>query len=333
MRENKILTLSMNPAIDRNAGVRQVEPNKKLRCQEPSLSPGGGGINVARAIHKLGGKAKVVYPAGGPTGDMLEQLLKREGIRQCRIQTESWMRESLTVTEETTGNQFRFGMPGPHLPNPIWEKCLETILKESQSVDFLVASGSLPPGVPDDFYAQLAKKRDPHLKLIADSSGKSLKKLKGCGLFLLKPNLRELRDLSGRELETERDQERAAKELVRNGTCEVLVLSLGAVGVLLTTRDFQKRFRAPVVPVKSRIGAGDSTVAGIVLGLTRKMDLIEAVLFGISSGVAAVMTPGTELCRRDDAERIFKQVKEENKIKTQVIASSRAFPKKMRSHE
>ncbi|PIQ86124.1 MAG: phosphofructokinase [Candidatus Omnitrophica bacterium CG11_big_fil_rev_8_21_14_0_20_45_26] len=314
MPESKIITLTMNPAIDKNASVRQVEPNRKLRCQEPSFFPGGGGINVARAVHKLGGEVKAIYPAGGPTGDRLEQLLEKEGISQRRIKTESCMRESLAITEEATNNQYRFEMPGPHLRETEWKNCIEIILKESQTADFLVASGTLPPGVPDDFYAQLAgKTRDAHLKLIVDTSGEPLKKIKGSGLFLLKPNLRELCDLTGRELASEEDQEKAAKELVNDGTCEVLVLSLGAGGVLLVTRDLQERFRSPTVSVKSRIGAGDSTVAGIVLGLTRKMALKEAVMFGIAAGVAAVMTPGTELCRRDDAERIFKSMKEEKK--------------------
>lgn len=314
MPESKIVTLTMNPAIDKNASVKQVEPNRKLRCQDPSFSPGGGGINVARAVHKLGGEVKAIYPAGGPTGDMLEQLLEKEKIPNRRIKIESWMRESFAVTEETTNNQYRFEMPGPHLRETEWKNCLEVILEESQNADFLVASGTLPPGVPDDFYAQLAgKARSSRLKLIVDTSGEPLKKIKGKGLFLLKPNLRELCALTGLELVSEEDQEKAARELVTNGTCEVLVLSLGAAGVLLVTRDYKKRFRSPAVPVKSRIGAGDCTVAGIVLGLTRKMDLIKSILFGISSGVAAVMTPGTELCRKEDAERIFYSMKEVNK--------------------
>jgi 6-phosphofructokinase 2 len=310
----KIITLTMNPSIDKSAGVKQIEPNRKLRCQEFLFAPGGGGINVARAIYKLGGEAKAIYQAGGPTGDMLEQLLEKEEIRQRRIKTESWTRESLAVTEETTNNQYRFEMPGSYLYEHEWENCMETILKESQTADFLVASGSLPPGVPDDFYAQLAKKtHGANLKLIVDTSGEFLKKLKGSGLFLLKPNLRELRDFTGSELATEDDQKRVARELVNNGTCDILILSLGDAGALLVTHDFQDRFRSPTVAVKSRIGAGDSTVAGIVLGLTRKMDLKEAVMFGISSGTSAVMTPGTDLCRRDDTERIFNHMKEENR--------------------
>ena len=307
----KIFTLTMNPAIDKSAQVNQIEPDKKLRCQEPVFTPGGGGINVARAIHNLGGEAKAIYPAGGPTGDMLEQLLEKENIHQYRVKTKNWTRENVSIIEETTNNQYRFEMPGAPLNEHETAQSLETFLKESQAADFLVASGSLPEGVPDDFYAKLAKKtQGTHPKLIIDTSGESLKKLKGSGVFLLKPNLREFREFTGLKLLSEEDQKQAGRELVNNGTCEVLVLSLGPDGVLLVTHDFQIRFRSPKVAVKSRIGAGDSTVAGIVLGLTQDMDLKEAVMFGISCGASTVMSPGNELCQKSEVERIFNQMKE-----------------------
>ena len=302
----------MNPAIDKSAQVNQIEPDKKLRCQEPVFTPGGGGINVARAIHNIGGEAQAIYPAGGPTGDMLEQLLEKENIHQYRVKTKNWTRENVSIIEETTNNQYRFEMPGAPLNEHETAQSLETFLKESQAADFLVASGSLPEGVPDDFYAKLAKKTQGiHPKLIIDTSGEPLKKLKGSGVFLLKPNLREFREFTGLKLLSEEDQKQAGRELVNNGTCEVLVLSLGPDGVLLVTHDFQIRFRSPKVAVKSRIGAGDSMVAGIVLGLTQDMDLKEAVMFGISCGASTVMSPGNELCQKSEVERIFNQMKED----------------------
>ena len=304
----------MNPAIDKSAQVNQIEPDKKLRCQEPVFTPGGGGINVARAIHNLGGEVKAIYPAGGPTGDMLEQLLEKENIHQYRVKTKNWTRENVSIIEETTNNQYRFEMPGAPLNEHETARSLETFLKESQAADFLVASGSLPEGVPDDFYAKLAKKtHGTHPKLIIDTSGDPLKKLKGSGVFLLKPNLREFREFTGLELLSEEDQKQAGCELVNNGTCEVLVLSLGADGVLLVTRETQVRLRSPKVVVKSRIGAGDSTVAGIVFGLTQDMNLKEAVMFGISCGASTVMSPGNELCQKSDVDRIFTQMKIVNK--------------------
>ena len=178
--------------------------------------------------------------------------------------------------------------------------------------DYLVVSGSLPPGVAVDFYAQLSRKiLKTNLKLIVDTSGEPLKKLKENSIFLLKPNLREFREFTGLALISEEDQKRAAMEFVSNGTCEVLVLSLGADGILLVTKDFQVKYHSPKVTVISRIGAGDSTVAGIVLGLTKRMDLKEAVMFGIACGASTVMSPGNELCQKDDVERIFNKMKEE----------------------
>ena len=310
----KIITLTMNPAIDKSAEVMQIEPDKKLRCQEPIFTPGGGGVNVARAIHNIGGEVRAIYPAGGPTGEMLEQLLEKEGIYQYRIKVKNWTRENVSIIEEATNNQYRFEMPGSPLDEHESTLSLEAVLNESQTADYLVASGSLPPGVPDDFYAQLARKTlGTHLKLIVDSSGESLKKLNGSGIFLLKPNLREFREFTGLELLSEVEQKRAGREVVDNGTCKVLVLSLGAEGVLLVTHDYQVRFRSPKVTVKSRIGAGDSTVAGIVLGLTKGMDLKEAVMFGISCGASTVMSPGNELCQKSDVDRIFTQMKIVNK--------------------
>lgn len=241
---------------------------------------------------------------------MLEVLLEKEGILQNRIKTKSWTRENLAIIEETTKYQYRFEMPGAPLEAFESQQSMELMIKESRSADFLVASGSLPPGVGEDFYARLAQNlHGTTLKLIIDTSGQALKELKGCGAYLLKPNLREFRELTGLKLLSDEDQKRAGLEWVNNGTCEVLVLSLGADGLLLVTRDFQLKFVSPAVPVKSRIGAGDSTVAGIVLGLTRQMGLKEAVMFGISCGVSTVSEPGNQLCQKDDVERILKQMK------------------------
>lgn len=322
-KTDRMITLTMNPAIDKSVVLKQAEPNKKLRCRTVSLSPGGGGINVARVAHRMDQKVKAVYPGGGPTGELFEQYLEKEGISQTRIKVESWIREDLTLREDITGNQYRFVMPGASLKKNEWQKCLERILEESSGEDFLVASGSLPPGVPDDFYKILAQKvRDLDLKLIVDTSGEPMRKLRGAGLFLLKPNLRELRHLTGRELKNEEEQEEAAQELINEGICEILVLSMGAAGALLVTADQQQLFRTPTVHVESRIGAGDSMLAGIITGLKRQMALQDAVMYGIAAGTAAVMTPGTELCKRDEVESIFSRL--QNKKQNQKVERSRS---------
>lgn len=305
-----VTTLTVNPTIDRNTRVEQVRPERKLRCERPRREPGGGGVNVSRAIHRLGGTSQLLYLGGGPTGDMLEHLLTREGLTSRRLSTEGWTRENLIVYENRSGQQFRFGMPGPEVREEEWQRCLQELSALDPAPDYLVASGSLAPGIPDDFYRRVARVGEEiGARLIVDTSGEALRRLKGAGAFLLKPNVKELRDLVGEELRDEDEQVEAAQSLIREGCCSVIVLSLGAGGALVVTAKGSEPLRAPTVPIRSKVGAGDSMVAGIVLGLAREMDLLDAVRFGVAAGAAAVMTEGTELCTREDTERIYERMR------------------------
>jgi len=311
-----IITLTMNPAIDKNTAVESVGSDQKLRCRPPRFEAGGGGINVARAAAELGGSAQALYPAGGFTGGLLESLLDREGLEHLRIPIEGMTRENLTVYESSTGSQYRFGMPGARMSEEEWRSCLKTIHDRAKgSPCFLVLSGSLPPGVPDDFYARAVYSMNgTGCRIIVDTSGSALRKAAEEGVYLLKPNLRELGQIVERELRDEEEQEAAARQLIESGKSSVVVVSLGGAGALLVTRDEAggirtENLRAPRVPIRSRIGAGDSMVAGILLALTRGEDLRGAVQFGMAAGASAVMTEGTELCRRDDTERLFERLK------------------------
>jgi 6-phosphofructokinase 2 len=305
----KIVTLTVNPAIDQNTRVHQVVPEKKLRCERPRREPGGGGVNVSRAIHRLGGTSTAVHLSGGSTGKMLEQLLKEEGLRQQCIPLRDWTRENLIVFEETSGQQFRFGMPGPDVHEDEWCSCLQNIEGMRPAPSYLVASGSLAPGMPEDFYGQVARvASDRRIRLVVDTSGKALRNLARTGAFLLKPNLSELQELAGRELPEETEQIDAARNLIADDCCRIIVISLGAGGALLVAADRTTYIRAPTVPIRSKVGAGDSMVAGIVLGLARGMDTTDAVRLGVAAGAAAVMTEGTELCRRSDTERLFAEM-------------------------
>src|SRR6186713_1032562 len=167
---SKIVTITFNPCIDKSTTVAQLIPEKKLSCSEPLFEPGGGGINVARAIRKLGGEATAIYPAGGYTGKFFDELLAREQIPSIVIQAENPLRENVIVLEKSSNNQFRFGFPGAKLLQHEWEQCIDAIDKITH-VEYLVASGSLPEGLPDDIFARLAiisKKKD--LKLVVDTS-------------------------------------------------------------------------------------------------------------------------------------------------------------------
>jgi 6-phosphofructokinase 2 len=305
----QILTLTLNPTIDMSSSVENVFPEHKLRCGPVRSEPGGGGINVARAIQHLGGQCRALHFCGGPTGDALRALLDLERIEHTPIAIKGWTRQSVTIVETATGQQYRFVMPGPTFSEAEWRGALAHVADLKAMPDLMVASGSLPPGVPDDFYGQLARIVRAHgSRFILDTSGRALAAALEAGVFLVKPSLRELRSVAGGDLADEVQQEAAAKKIVASGGAEVVVVSLGAAGALFVTEAGCERMRSPTVPVRSKVGAGDSMVAGLTLGLARDYSLRDAVRFGIAAGAAAVMTPGTELCRGEDAERLFKEI-------------------------
>jgi len=284
--------------------VAALIPEKKLKCTTPKFEPGGGGINVARAIKKLGGEATAIYPAGGYTGIFFTQLLKKEGIVTSEIVTANHTRENLIVLEESTNQQYRFGMPGQLQSEKEWQQCLETI-EGVDEVEFIVGSGSLAPGVPADIFARIAEiARKKNAKFIVDTSGEALKLAVEKGVYLLKPNLAELASLvQEEEIELE-NVTPLARKIISNGGAEVIVVSMGAAGAKLVTKDETYHFLAPPVKRKSTVGAGDSMVAGIVFSLVKNKSLHEAVQYGVACGTAAIMNQGTELCRLEDVERL-----------------------------
>lgn len=305
-----IVTLTMNPAIDTSSTVDHVVPEHKLRCQPPRHDPGGGGINVSRAIHKLGGTSLALYPAGGPTGQILHALLEQEGVAHQQIPIADWTRENVTILDAASGQQYRFVMPGPTLQEAEWQQCLDSVFALTPPPDYLVLSGSLAPGIPSDFYARLITRfRHTGVRIIVDTSGDALQSAVLAGVYLIKPNLRELGQLVGRDLTDEGQQEAAATTLVREGRCEGVVVSLGAAGAMLVSANGCERMRSPTVPIQSKVGAGDSMTAGMVVSLSHGMAIHEAARFGVAAGAAAVMNPGATLCRREDVERLYAQIR------------------------
>jgi|SRR5208282_5263784 len=305
-----IVTLTMNPALDIATSTDRVVPTHKLRCAAPRYDPGGGGINIARAVHALGGDAVAIFPAGGAAGEMIRHLLDEEGVSYDAVAIAGFTRESLAVDERGTGNQFRFILPGPEIAERDQQRCLDQLVLRAAGASCIVASGSLPLGVPDDFYARVsALAKSLGKRLVLDTSGQALKK--AGGVYMLKPSLRELQDLVGRQIRTETDQEQAARDVIEQGRSEIVVLSLGAEGALLATADGCERFAAIPVEARSSVGAGDSMLAGVVLGVSRGLPLREAVRFGMAAGAAALFGAGTELCRRADVERLYQPTSSE----------------------
>lgn len=301
-----IVTFTANPAVDKSTEVDYVVPDEKLRCGHPRYDPGGGGINVSRAIHKLGGETLALFPVGGPSGQVLERLVDEEGVPYRALPIEGWTRENLMVFGASAEQQYRFLFDGPELSEAEWQACLDAIDGLEPVPDYLVVSGSLARSAPADLYARIARwgrRRD--VRIVLDASGEALERAVEEGVFLLKPNYRELELLVGSDLRGDEDIEEACREIVAAGGCSILLVSLGAAGALVTTPDLQQRIASPTVPIASKVGAGDSAVAGTVLGLTRGWSTMRAARYGVSAGAAAVKTPRTELCRREDVEALF----------------------------
>lgn len=307
---NKVVSLTINPAIDLNTSVDNVIVEIKLRCSAPQREPGGGGINVSRAIKKLGGHSVALYTSGGLTGQMLQDLLDSEDLENLPIPIKDITRENIIVYEESTTHQYRLCMPGPALTKSEHKYILDQITAMDPIPDYIVASGSLPPNTPKNFYAKVAQVgKEMGSKVIVDTHGVPLKLALQAGVFLIKPNFKELSQLAGCEIKTEKQMEEIAKELIHSGQTEIVVISLGAAGVLGVSEQMCEYIRSPAVIIRSKVGAGDSMIGGIVLKLAEGWDVKDAINYGVAAGTAAVMTRGTELCRLEDTERLYRELK------------------------
>lgn len=305
----KIVTFTINPSIDLSTSVEEVVATQKLRCASELREAGGGGINVTRAIKRLGGDAHALYTAGGVTGQLLRGLVEREGLDGRAIEIAGDTRENFTIQESDTSRQYRFVLPGPRLDRGEWRQCLEVLNSLSPPPMFLVASGSLPLGVPDDIFAQAARiARRIGTKLVLDTSGAALKAALEEPIYLIKPNLRELQSISDGPLDSAKAQIDAARQLVNTNRVEVVTLTLGTEGGVLVTKDLILTGRAPPVRQVSSVGAGDSFLGGLVHKLTGGSDYTDAFRYALAAGTAALLTPGTELCREEDVERLYKDV-------------------------
>ena len=304
---HRIVTLCMNPALDITTSTEVVRPTDKLRCDGVRYDPGGGGINVAHVAQVLGATSTAVFPAGGPAGELVYNLLVAEGVAVQRVPIGGSTRESFTVDELSTDRQYRFVLPGPELTVAEQTECLLQLRRSAASAAIVVASGSLPPGVPEDFYQQVADACAELGALFAlDTSGGGLTHV-NAGVFLLKPSVRELRDCTGRTLDTEAEQFGAAHELIERGVARHVLVSRGAQGALLVSRDGGQRFAPVQVPPGSGVGAGDAMLAAVAVGLVRGWSLSEATRLGVAAGAAMLLTPGTAPCTREDTERLFRQ--------------------------
>lgn len=307
--KHHIVTLTINPAIDISTDVDTVVSEHKLRCGPSDHEAGGGGINVARVVQRLGGHPIAIYAAGGPSGYAFTELMNRERVATIVVPIEHSTRESFTVDETSSGRQYRFVLQGPQMAEHEWRAMLKALTTSLAPGQFVVASGSLPPGVPDNFYAEVARLvRQSGGHCIVDASGAALKHALAAGVFMVKPSLHELEEHVGRSLPTENAKREAARELVISGAAEIVALSLGADGAMLVTAGLELRLPAAPVEVRGTVGAGDSFVAGFVFRLASGASIEDAFVTAVASGSATAECHSTMLCSADRVTELEHQL-------------------------
>ncbi|NNT71175.1 1-phosphofructokinase family hexose kinase [Flavobacterium sp. IMCC34852] len=304
MKSYQIVTLTLNPSLDKSTRFTGLIAEQKIRCDKPRYDAGGGGINVSKAIAKLGGNSLCIHTSGGSAGKMLEELVNKEDIENQVILTQNWTRENFIAFENNSKAQYRFGFPGNELSEDEKETVIN-IIKRIKTT-YLVLSGSLNEGLPSDFYQTIAETaKTSGTKVIVDTSGEALQKVLEEGVFLIKPNIGELAKLIGAERLALPEVEKAAKTLIDNGNAEIVVVSLGAQGAILVSKNQTEFVAAPKVTKKSTVGAGDSMVGGMVWALSQNKPLKEVIQWGVACGTAATMNEGTQLFKKEEAEKLF----------------------------
>lgn len=302
-----VLTVTVNPALDVSATVEYLVPDHKLETIDHRRDPGGGGVNVSRVLQRLGVPNRAWVAAGGAVGDELLTLIEDEGIGTIAHPVEGDTRENLAISDAKNGHQYRIGFPGAPVADP--ERVVAEIVELAVAAEIVVLSGGLAPGLSDDFYATLCSALADAI-MVVDAKGAALARVVEGAASIVKPSRRELASLVSWVPADRGELELAARQVLDRGTVGALAVSLGGDGAMLVERDGPTTwFEPPDVTVSSTVGAGDSMVAGIVAGLAGGATTIEATRRGVAAGTATAITTGTQLCQRDDVERLVDQVR------------------------
>ena len=301
-----VVTVTVNPALDVSMTVDHLVPDHKMRAHDLRREAGGGGVNVARALRRLGVSSTAFAVVGGAIGSELASRMDAEGLDVAEFRIPGITRESVAITEACTGRQYRVAVEGPAVDDP--DALLGSITDAAAHAGTVILSGSLASNMPTDFYAQVIAALGPRVTTIVDSHGPALVAA-ATSATIIKPSQRELAALVGWEPSTAHEIERAAREVLAGGAVGAVVASRGPSGALLAARgETPVWFRPPAVHPVSTVGAGDSMVAGIAASLVGGSDLVDAVRYGVATGTAAVLTPGSQLCEVADVDRLADQV-------------------------
>ena len=308
---DNVVTLTMNPTIDVGLSIDRLVPDAKLRSDSVRREPGGGGINVARGIHKLGGEVCALFNGDEVYGGLLETLLGQEGVPRRRLPIANRVREGISLEVREAGELYHLVLPGPELTDGELEQALDAVAGRKPAPAYLVASGSLPPGVADDFYARLARvARERDIRFVLDSHGGPLRAALAEAVFLTKPNVREFAELAGEEPADAKHAAELSRAVLDRYPLEILIVTLGERGALMTTAEGQVYMRPPRTETLSPVGAGDSFIAACVHQLATGGAPRDALRAGVAGAAAAVTTPGTELFEVDSYREILEQTQE-----------------------
>jgi len=307
-----IATVTLNPSLDKTVTVEGLVIDEANRWTSLRQDPGGKGINVSRVLHELGNETIAYGFIGGIDGQILEHLLGEQGVPHGFTPINGQIRSNFIITNLKTRRQTRIDAPGPHVSRDELEDLVGKLTHIKPKPDFLVLAGSVPPGVPDDIYRQLIEEAKKHgVKTVLDSDDEWLKEGIKAKPNVIKPNVHETEELLGEKLRDEAAIIQALRTLVTQGI-EVVAISRGKDGLIVANEGKILKVIPPQVEIRSTVGAGDSAVAGLVLKLSQGDGIEEACRLAVAAGTAATLTPGTELCRRQDVERLLPQVKVEN---------------------
>jgi 6-phosphofructokinase 2 len=303
-----VATLTLNPSADISVEVDRWLPGEKLRAQVLRWDPGGGGINVARVMRALGLDSLAIHTAGGPEGAKLNHALDRAGLHHRAIEIQDVTRISILIKDRNSGERYTLTLPGPTLSPDECAACLAAVEASGATRGLVVASGSLPPGAPGDFYAQAARLvARAGGSFIIDTSERALRPVLGERIYLAKLNRSELADLAGRALD-DRDATIAfGRELVARRSLEYLAVTLGAEGALLISAADTYYCPSPRIAARSPVGAGDSFLAALAVGLFNAEPIDQALRFAVCAGAAAASGEGTTLVDPNTAADILRK--------------------------
>ena len=334
-----IATITLNPSLDEHISVNGLVVDEANRWVRLKRYAGGKGIDVSRAIREMGGVTTAYGFIGGPEGRALEILLDEEGAQFSFTPIKQETRTNFIITDTKTSQQTRIDAPGPRISQKELERFYRKVREIHPAPDLIVASGSIPLGVPGNIYYNIVIKAKRHrVRTILDAEGQWLAEGIQAKPYLIKPNIHEAEELLERELPTEEAIIKAALDLLEMGI-GVVVISRGKDGIIAASRKSVVKAVPPPVKVRSAVGAGDCTVAGLALKLAHNEPLIEACRLAAAMGTAAVLTPGTELCHREDVKKLLPQVlvwelpaKQRTKTKTFSLLTTKVLTRKAPHH-